>query len=177
MLPTIRDPLPLCKEHYESSGLKQYQAWCESDPEDIVIDIHALRSKAYERALVDPDFEPDGLIGRIERRNARAFGAFKDLSDAQRRRAKQKEAQAELDGTVYFIGIEKLIKIGKTMKLGKRLSSFSYPNIKVLATETGYTVREAQLHDKFQDLRVSGEWFRAESPLLEYIAALPKRRW
>lgn len=177
MPPITRDPLPLCEEHFESSGLKQYQGWCEARPEDIAIDIHALRSRAYERATTDPDFEPDDLIGRIELRHAKALTAFYDLSDAQRRRAKQKEAQAELDGIVYFIGIEKLIKIGKTMKLGKRLSSFSYPNIKVLATEPGYTIREAQLHDKFQGLRVRGEWFRAESPLLEYIAALPKRRW
>jgi len=176
LTPVVEDPLPLCAEHFESSGLRQYHEWCNAEPEDIAVDVHALRSKARARAEVDPDFEPFGLIERVVKRQAKARSIFESTSRKARVRAIRREDEAEAKGLIYFIGIEDLIKIGKTLDLQKRLSTFSYPKIKVLATERGYTVREAQLHGQFRELRSHGEWFHAEPPLLDYIAALPKGR-
>jgi hypothetical protein len=92
---------------------------------------------------------------------------------AERHRAAERVgADQERDGVIYFIRIGDLIKIGKTLNLRERLAAYSYPDLELLATEPGYTVREALLHVQFASNRHRGEWFHAVPELLTHIADL-----
>jgi hypothetical protein len=78
---------------------------------------------------------------------------------------------------VYFIRMGDMIKIGYTSDLIRRVQQLSLTRGHVLATIPGAWYLEQQLHEKFAGLREYGEWFRAEQPLLDYIAQIkPKRR-
>lgn len=73
------------------------------------------------------------------------------------------------DGVVYFIRLNNLVKIGKTRNLKTRVSSFSHPEIEVLASEPGYTDLENDLHRRFRAHRVRGDWFRPHTDIMNYI--------
>lgn len=66
------------------------------------------------------------------------------------------------------------IKIGYTACPDKRLSTLrsSYPNSKfaVLLIMKGSPEMERYLHKKFRNILISGEWFKPEQELLEFIS-------
>ena len=76
---------------------------------------------------------------------------------------------------VYFARRERLIKIGWTSRLPKRMRSLG---TQPLAVETGDYVRERQLHQRFAHLLVAGdgavgrEWFHPGPDLIAYINEL-----
>ena len=73
---------------------------------------------------------------------------------------------------VYFARRERLIKIGTTTTLAARMTSL---HAEALATVPGDTVRERQLHRRFEHLRASSrspEWFHPEPDLIAYINEL-----
>jgi len=71
---------------------------------------------------------------------------------------------------VYFARRERLIKIGWTTQLSKRMRAIP---AKVLATEPGDIVREKQLHIRFGHLLAHGrEWFHPEPDLVAYVNEL-----
>jgi hypothetical protein len=74
-------------------------------------------------------------------------------------------------GHVYFIQLGNRIKIGHSIDVRRRLTEV--PHEQVLATVPGSPRDEARCHAAFKHLRTSGEWFRAEPDLLEFIADLP----
>lgn len=84
------------------------------------------------------------------------------------------EPQEPADGVVYFIALGGLVKIGKTRNLKSRVNDFSHPDIRVLASQPGYTELEAELHRRFKAFRIKGEWFHPAPVLLEYVASLQK---
>jgi hypothetical protein len=53
------------------------------------------------------------------------------------RAAERYNEEREDEGVIYFIRIGDLIKIGKTLNLKSRLSTYSYPDLELLATEPG----------------------------------------
>ena len=77
---------------------------------------------------------------------------------------------------VYFIqGCEtQRIKIGISNNVGSRLKGIqSSEPLKLLAViKQGGKDLERRLHEKFEGLRVHGEWFRPDPQLLEYIGEL-----
>ena len=77
---------------------------------------------------------------------------------------------------MYFIqGCEtQRIKIGISHDVNSRLKGIqSSEPLKLLAViKQGGKDLERRLHQKFQDLRVHGEWFKPDPQLLEYIGAL-----
>lgn len=76
---------------------------------------------------------------------------------------------------VYFIQSQGLIKIRTTRNVGSRLSSLqtSSPQpLKLLCVIPGDRSKEKQLHDRFAELRESGEWFRLEGELRGYLESL-----
>lgn len=73
---------------------------------------------------------------------------------------------------VYFVQLGNRIKIGFSTNI--KLRMISIPG-RCLALVHGTADDEFLLHQQFMDLWDTGEWFRAEEPLLGYIAALPKR--
>jgi hypothetical protein len=80
---------------------------------------------------------------------------------------------------IYFILNADInaIKIGRARNLDKRMQSLqtSSPTklelIKSIQVESGVKAQmlEKSLHQRFQDIRLTGEWFNAEATLLEYI--------
>ena len=71
---------------------------------------------------------------------------------------------------VYYLRFGDRVKIGFTTNLSERLKSI--PHDEVLATEAGPMRVERERHAEFADLRVIGEWFRYEEPLISHIASL-----
>lgn len=71
---------------------------------------------------------------------------------------------------VYFARRDRLIKIGWTSQLDKRMKAMQ---TKALATEPGDIVRERQLHRRFAHLLARGnEWFHPGPDLITYINVL-----
>lgn len=73
---------------------------------------------------------------------------------------------------VYYVLLGNRVKIGTTTNLERRLQNIQPEQ--VLALEDGDEKLERSRHATFRNLRVSGEWFRHESPLVEFIADLPR---
>jgi predicted TIM-barrel fold metal-dependent hydrolase len=64
-----------------------------------------------------------------------------------------------------------LIKIGTTVSLRARMSSLrsEHGDLRILLTHCGAFARELEMHRKFADLRVTGEWFAPGTDLLAWI--------
>ena len=91
-----------------------------------------------------------------------------------------------VDGTVYFVMRDKLIKIGWTRNLNKRLwalgrgSSFipglTVGPVRLLHTMPGSQWVETQWHDACSEQNVAGEWFRNEGWLAEWLRICKRAR-
>lgn len=78
-------------------------------------------------------------------------------------------------GHTYFVQRGNAIKIGHSAIPKQRISSlqvaFAEP-LEILAIVPNTVVSEAAAHQKFAHLRMTGEWFRAEPELIEFILAV-----
>lgn len=85
--------------------------------------------------------------------------------------ASANEAHPQVSG-VYFVQCVDRIKIGWSKDISARLADDTfcpYPPV-LLAWLPGATVmQERELHHTFRDLRTHREWFRAESPLTDFL--------
>lgn len=142
--PVATDPLPLCEEHYVSTGLQELSRWRNLTPPEVEARAMAIFNKHWRESMdvaergqpIDPD-------------------------------------ELERLGIVYFIQSQQLVKIGTTTDVVRRMNAFSVPHITLLAAEPGYKRRERELHLQFADLRVNRrEWFRLEGPLVDHINAI-----
>lgn len=83
---------------------------------------------------------------------------------------------------IYFIFNEdsNAIKIGRTKNIDSRMKSLQTSSPAKLELLKSISVQgqdkaqeqELSLHKQFEDLRIAGEWFRAESGLVDYINQL-----
>lgn len=73
---------------------------------------------------------------------------------------------------VYYARLGNRVKIGYTTNLTNRMQNIQPEEL--LATERGGEALESRRHAQFDRLRMSGEWFRYEQPLIDHIASLPK---
>ena len=76
-------------------------------------------------------------------------------------------------GHVYFIRRGDLVKIGFTRSLSKRLKAIQQASAKpsvLLGSVNTTAAVERHLHHRFRRLRVRGEWFRLEKPILDFIS-------
>lgn len=83
---------------------------------------------------------------------------------------------------IYFILNEdsNAIKIGRAKDLARRMNALQTSSpaklklIKSVQVEGGKEAHELEqsLHKKFSEIRLAGEWFKAEANLLEYISQL-----
>jgi hypothetical protein len=73
------------------------------------------------------------------------------------------------------------IKIGRTTNLNARVSELGcgYPfgTLRYVGVLCALRDTESELHARFQDLRLAGEWFKPGAELVEYIASLPRGNW
>ncbi len=78
---------------------------------------------------------------------------------------------------IYFIQADDgPVKIGYTSNQKKRVANMrtsSHAELKLLSVIDGTRSLEAEMHSKFSGLRIRGEWFRPEEPLLSFLATLP----
>jgi hypothetical protein len=83
---------------------------------------------------------------------------------------------ARRDGSsVYLVRAGNWIKIGWSRNVGARISQLQTGNadpIELIATISGGRALERQLHERFADSRVSGEWFKYGPELANYVASL-----
>lgn len=80
---------------------------------------------------------------------------------------------------IYFIqsGKDGPIKIGTTNNVESRLGDIRVLNpqkIKLLKSIKGTQKYEKEIHRKFKNDRIKGEWFRLSSDLIEFINSLPE---
>lgn len=71
---------------------------------------------------------------------------------------------------IYYMALGDLVKVGTSRNLAGRLNDLNPQSI--LAVERGGPREEKQRHALFDGLRVHGEWFRYEDPLMSYIHAV-----
>lgn len=75
-------------------------------------------------------------------------------------------------GVIYYVRrADGLIKIGTTWRLRHRLSALrrEHGELQLLLTHSGGYEAERGLHDRFSELRVTGEWFTARKRLTDWI--------
>lgn len=78
-------------------------------------------------------------------------------------------------GYTYFVRRGDAIKVGHSAIPKQRISGLqvSFPEpLEVLAIIENTIISEAAAHAKFAHLRMTGEWFRAEPELIEFIEAM-----
>lgn len=84
-------------------------------------------------------------------------------------------------GVIYFAGFKKFVKIGFTSgSIASRLSSLqtSSPEpMKVYATMWGTKNSERDLHLRFADLKIRGEWYSLRGQLRSFITQVNKTAW
>jgi len=89
---------------------------------------------------------------------------------------------------IYFIQAENFVKIGFAADVVSRFVSIRCGNhveVRLLSVIDGGLKAESDLHFRFADYRVHGEWFRLEGDLRTFVAGLPsfdqpsrrKRKW
>lgn len=83
--------------------------------------------------------------------------------------------KSDKPSTVYFVKAGNKIKIGTSTDYASRIRTLqtgSPVQLELLGTVPGGRLEEQSIHHKFRQFRVSGEWFRAEIELIEYIKAV-----
>lgn len=165
-LPTvITDPLPLCDNHFTSTGLRRYASWWDRPDDELA---HLIATERLRMELETMDGGQDWIDYWM-----RAYAdQEQDLQHRRTPSGRQRDrelANTEAQGVVYFIRSGTAVKIGKTLNLAQRLKDINAPETEVLATEPGYTRRERELHRVFARHRLNGEWFRLAPPLTAYI--------
>jgi hypothetical protein len=78
-------------------------------------------------------------------------------------------------GFVYFVqrGADGPIKIGYAVKVGRRIDQLQTAcaePLRLLATLPALPMMERELHEKFSDLAIGGEWFRPAPPIFQFLA-------
>jgi hypothetical protein len=77
---------------------------------------------------------------------------------------------------VYFLKHRDFVKIGLSNNIARRIEFYrrSIPDkivpLEVLATTDNYTERE--LHLRFREFRISGDWFHFSDPIRRFIRTL-----
>ncbi len=82
-------------------------------------------------------------------------------------------------GYVYFLRSGDAIKIGFSIEPNQRKSGLQVGNpveLETLGTVSVSKITEREAKDKFNHLKIRGEWFRAEPELLDFIAGFTRRR-
>lgn len=87
---------------------------------------------------------------------------------------------ADAAEVVYYLLRESdgLIKIGTSGVFRTRLSALrcEHGPLRILATHRGDRAGEQNMHARFKDLRVDGEWFRPDRALVTWILEIRKRQ-
>ncbi len=92
------------------------------------------------------------------------------------RRIEKRVSSKQSASVVYFALAGDLVKIGVTTNPTDRLAALSTTSavdLSLIKTIPGDVRLERELHQRFSDLRVRGEWFRYTEQLADFIAKAP----
>lgn len=117
-----------------------------------------------ESALAHPD-----MAGWTK---AQAYRAFKKRGSAPWSRD-----VVSPNANVYFIrdGNKRRVKIGMSTNVENRLKGLAHPflgELTVMGTVPGGYAMEREMHHRFAEHRISGEWFKLEGDLAEFVKTL-----
>lgn len=109
-----------------------------------------------------------------------AIGNWRTMYRVFGKRVPGPEDKPKGQGIVYFVrrGGSDKIKIGTTTNMDSRINALKHPltgKLRVLATIPGGRDVEKQMHARFKQYRIAGEWFRLEGELMEFVAKLQQR--
>ncbi|MEU2992571.1 GIY-YIG nuclease family protein [Streptomyces griseoincarnatus] len=166
--PAVTEPLPLCDDHFTSTGLRRYASWWERPDEELA---HLIATERMRMQLEAMDYDQTEIDFWMRKYAGRA-DELRQRRTPEGRQHDRERADTEARGVVYFVRSGLAVKIGKTLNLPQRLKDINAPELELLATEPGYTRRERELHRAFARHRLNGEWFRLSTPLIAYIDSL-----
>ncbi len=81
---------------------------------------------------------------------------------------------------VYIVGTRAAVKIGRTTDIASRMVRFQTANLErlqLLAIMPGGAELEAELHKRFADARINGEWFKRTPEIRALIRDNPVGPW
>jgi hypothetical protein len=173
----------VCEHHY-----RRMRAWMDDrDQRDVIAVTERGRAvnraaARVERERLEQQSELRAEADRQEKERIRELARLQTelAREVEKERIRAEEAARAEVSVVYFVRRESdgLIKIGTSRSVAKRLVSIKRKHgpLMLIATAGGDHKRETEFHRKFAGLRVEGEWFRPELPLLECVYALMKER-
>lgn len=135
-------------------------------------------------ALLNQAHEVHRLETKLAReRHQEALQQQRELArerrDLDRQRILAEEAARAESSVVYYAQRpDGLIKVGTSRSLAQRLLTLKRDHgvLRLLATHGGGHKQEHEVHVEFKALRVEGEWFRDDRPLIEHIAKVRRSR-
>ncbi|MGW1134576.1 GIY-YIG nuclease family protein [Streptomyces griseoluteus] len=169
-MPVITDrPFLLCRNHYRSSGLKQFHEWITMENEQLA---RAVVDFNIQQLIDDADDEFTADFHRRVQESLNNIRLLQDNPELARKHAWRNDP--ENCGSVYYVRHGNSVKIGKSVNVRRRMDALTcaIPGAELLATEPGYTERERSLHSKFSFYRQAGEWFALGPGLVDYINKL-----
>lgn len=94
---------------------------------------------------------------------------------ASREEQDKREFMARTDGTIYYIRLNGLIKVGWSRAINQRIASYG-PQVEVLAIHAGTRADETNLHRQLKPARALGrEWYEDGPILANFVADAVKR--
>ena len=102
----------------------------------------------------------------------------KEMIEAKRRVVTKRRAKHVGKGKIYFIKCNSFIKIGFSTNIKKRMRNLKVSNpypLKCIAWFKGTKSDERDLHVMFEEFHVTGEWFKYNKPIKDYIKLERKR--
>lgn len=144
---------------------------------------HLTAIKAIWRSAEYPhrDAAADAINSYLRERQLSPLGSAATLFRVFGGRGLRKDAKKpDRESWVYFIrlGTSKKVKIGKSFRVDRRMSSLKHPllgKLTLLAKVPGGHHEEKAFHKRFAQYRINGEWFKLEGELAEFVAGLRKR--
>lgn len=126
--------------------------------------------KATRAAAAAESFELKDLRSRFDvllAENSDLRQEVRDLRALPPR--KRRQATGPIDGHVYFLHSDNLVKIGWASDLDARLKAYS-PGARLLAVMPGTKQDESRMHKKFGDLKTNRrEWFTYHPRVMEEV--------
>lgn len=115
------------------------------------------------------DLARKGRIDEIHRMEATLNQRATRVADRSRRE------RATEPGTIYYLRVGDLIKIGFTADIDQRMKHYP-PNTELLAQHPGTRQTERRMHHKFLHHRASGrEWFTPSDDITQHIEEVKAR--
>jgi hypothetical protein len=152
--------IPVCEHHHKRARKELHDEFC-----DLPEALEVTRQVHLERLRLDR--EQGKARQELFKEQIRLQG------ELEKARVDAAEAAESARSVVYYAqrASDGLIKIGTSRRIVGRLVALKgeHGSLQLLALHSGTHKEEHELHRKFAALRVEGEWFRPDLPLIDHI--------